>query len=91
MRNANLTKILSWIHLTYQFSNDCAQVKFETSDEKLLEYQFKAVESAQNGKIFTLTDVKGSHIIPCSYQYETKTPLCQLIKENSSVGTRKND
>jgi len=79
MKNATQTKTLSWIHITYQFSNAHGEVKFETSDEKGVEYDFRLERSGDDNTCL-LTHVRGRHLIPCTYEYEKRGSSCQLVK-----------
>ena len=65
MKNNPETKVVSWVHFTYEFQGDQATINIQTSDRKNLEYYFNVIEGA-----YQLTDVKGSHLIPVSYNYQ---------------------
>lgn len=85
LKNASQTKILSWMHIRYKFLDQKAYIKIETSDEKTIEYHFTSFNDSPR-KIYALTDVQGSHLIPCSYQYELKSSACHLIKKSLPEG-----
>lgn len=82
MKNGSLEKQISWIHLTYEFQQKRCLVKIVTSDERSLEYHFTPFVLSNGTIVNALTEVKGSHMIPCTYKYHVKNTLC-LLKEKS--------
>lgn len=84
MKNASLNQQLSWIHFTYEPIEQGYVVKIFTSDERTLEYYFTAFDISGDTKAYELTGVKGSHQIPCNYQYRIQDELCFVVKKTIS-------
>lgn len=81
MKNNTQEKTLSWICFTYELNAQECLVKIITSDDKNLIYTFTLYHLADGSSLYALTNVSGSHQIPCSYQYELTANQCHLIKK----------
>ena len=69
-------KPLSWIHFSYEFTENKSQVYITTSDNKELTYHF--VENQ-------LTQVSGSHSIPVTYEYDGNFLVKKILPEGRFV------
>ncbi len=64
MKNKKETKLISWIHLSYEFQKTYCKIYIETSDARTLSYHFALTKGA-----YQLTHVQGSHYLPITYEY----------------------
>lgn len=69
-------KLLSWIHLSYELTENKSQVYITTSDDKELTYYFIANQ---------LTHVNGSHSIPMTYEYDGNLLVKKVMPEGRFV------
>lgn len=81
MKNSSKSKTLSWIHFDYEKRDHEYLVNLSTSDKKTLSYHFSLFFLPDGSTTFALTEVKGSHVFPCSYQYEINKSFCRPIKK----------
>ncbi len=81
MKNASNSKTISWIHFDYELQGNSYLVKLSTSDEKTVNYHFSLLSLPNGFKTYVLTQINGSHIISCSYEYEVNGNLCTLVKK----------
>lgn len=85
MKNASQKKVISWMHISYAFFDEKASIKIETSDAKRVDYHLTSLKDSYR-KVYALTEVQGSHLIPCSYQYILRNSACHLIKKSLPEG-----
>jgi YD repeat-containing protein len=69
-------KILSWIHFSYEFSENKSLVSIKTSDNRELTYQFVDHQ---------LIHISGSHSIPISYEYNGHLLVKKVLPEGRFV------
>ena len=85
MKNSSQKKTHAWIRLVYHFDSKGCLITASTSDEKTLHYHFEYMH-ADKHPIFVLKEVKGTHSVPCSYDYEANTPFCFLVRKTLPEG-----
>lgn len=69
-------KPLSWVHFSYEFSENKSQIYTTTSDNKELTYQFVGNQ---------LTQINGSHLIPLTYEYDDNLLVKKIMPEGHFV------
>jgi len=80
MKNSTQAKTFSWIKFTYEIRNDRCLIEALTSDEKSVKYIFTTC--CEDGlPHYILSEVSGSHLIPCSYEYQRKNGCFPLVKK----------
>jgi RHS repeat-associated protein len=81
MKNSTKSKTHSWISFTYSIENKQYMVAITSSDNQQIEYQFEKVQFSNNLTNYTLTNIKGSHVIPISYQYQENGNYYSIVKK----------
>lgn len=69
-------KLFSWIHFSYEFSENTSQVHIKTSDSRELIYHFLANQ---------LVRVSGSHCISTTYEYDDNLLVKKVLPEGRFV------
>jgi RHS repeat-associated protein len=85
IKNSSQTKLHASIRFSYEHKDDQSRIKATSSDERVLEYTFQHIK-LQNHTVSLLKNVKGSHCIPISYDYEMHNGRYLLKRKNLPEG-----
>lgn len=80
MTDASQLIVHAWIHFSLEGDKKGFFLKAETSDKQNIEYVLTPFTFADGSARYALTEIKGSHLIPCHLGYQIRGNLCLLQK-----------
>ena len=75
---------LSWMQFDY--ASDKSTINTLTSDGKTIEYHFTQFPLSNGSQTTALTEVSGSDLTPCAYEYQVRDNQCLLVKKTLADG-----
>ena len=86
MTNANQTKVNAWVRFYRESNANGYHLKVVSSDKKNIDYDLTPFKLANGSTTYALTQIKGSHLPSCHFDYQVKGNLCLLVKKTFQDG-----
>ena len=84
--NASNNENFSSMNFQYEIVEGKTIVKVATNDGEAIEYSFNPFVLSNGANTQVLTEVRGSRVAPCTYDYLVKNDSCLLAKKNLLEG-----